>query len=325
MISRAAVQAVLALGLLAVSLAAEAQQDRVYRVGVILQGGPYVDTVNGLRDGLRELGLEEGKQLVLDIRDTKSNLKAVEAAARSLEAQKVDVIYAVGTSTTLAVKRATTRVPIVFYAGTDPVGVGLVQSFREPGGRLTGIHGQMTDLTAKRVEILKEMIPKLRRVVTFYNPDNPVAQLSLKFAREATRQLKMELVEHKVTSVEELRAGLDALRPREADAFVLVSDGMVISQTDLVVKVTNAKRLPAILSYSAAVTKGALASYGESNYTLGRFSAKHVQRVLLGADPGTLPVEQLNRPQFVVSLKAAKALGLTIPPSVLLRADQVIE
>ena len=135
----------------------------------------------------------------------------------------------------------------------------------------------------------------------------------------------LELVEHKVTSVEELRAGLDALRPREADAFVLVSDGMVISQTDLVVKVTNAKRLPAILSYSAAVTKGALASYGESNYTLGRFSAKHVQRVLLGADPGNLPVEQLNRPQFVVSLKAAKALGLTIPPSVLLRADQVIE
>src|SRR5437879_4086018 len=100
------------------------------------------------------------------------------------------------------------------------------------------------------------MLPKLRRVVTFYNPDNPVAQLSLKFAREAIRQLKMELVEHKVTSVEELRAGLDALRPGEADAFVLVSDGMVISQTDLVVEVTNAKRLPAILSYSAAAVSG---------------------------------------------------------------------
>src|SRR5215470_16041579 len=179
-------------------LGAEAQQDRIYRVGVIHQGGPYVDTVNGLRDGLRELGLEEGKQLVLEIRDTKSNPKAIEAAARSMEAQKVDVIYAVGTSTTLAVKRATTRVPIVFYAGTDPVGLGLVQSFREPGGRLTGIHGQMTDLTAKRVEILKEMIPKLRRVVTFYNPGNPVARRSLEFAREATRRLKMELVEHAV-------------------------------------------------------------------------------------------------------------------------------
>ncbi len=312
-------------GLLAAPLIAGAQQARVYRIGVILQGGPYSAAIDGLRDGLREVGLEEGKQFILHVRDTKGDLKLVEAAARSLEDQKVDLIYTLGASVTLAAKRATKSVPIVFYAGTDPVAVGLVESFHKPGGRLTGIHGQFTDLTAKRLELLKEMIPRLRRVVTFYSPDNPAARQSLKLARDAARQLKVELVERPVASVEELRAGLRALRPGEADAFFPVSDAMVVSQEELIIDTARAKRLPMMLSYKDNIAKGALASYGESYYELGRLSAKHVQRVLLGADPGDLPVEQLDRVHFVINLKNAKALGLTIPQSLLLRADQVIE
>jgi putative tryptophan/tyrosine transport system substrate-binding protein len=142
----------LILALLAAPLAVEAQQARVYRVGVVLQGGLYFSAIDGLRDGLRELGLEEGKQLVFHVRDGKSDLKSVEAAARSLEGEKVDLIYAVTTSVTLAAKRATKSVPIVFYAGTDPVSVGLIESFRKPGGRLTGIAGQFSGLTGKRLE-----------------------------------------------------------------------------------------------------------------------------------------------------------------------------
>jgi putative ABC transport system substrate-binding protein len=310
---------------LAAPLAAEAQQARVYRIGVILQGGPYFAAIDGLRDGLRELGLEEGKQFVLLVRDTKGDLKSVEAAARSLEEQKVDLIYALGTSVTLAAKRATKSVPIVFYAGTDPVAVGLVESFRKPGGRLTGVNGQFTDLTAKRLELLKEMIPRLRRAVTFYSPDNPAAQRSMKIARDAARQLKLELVERPVASVEELRAGLRALRPGEADAFFFVGDAMVNSQEELIIDTARAKRLPTMLPYQGNVAKGALASYGESYYALGRLSAKHVQRVLLGANLGDLPVEQLNRIHFVINLKTAKALGITIPQSLLQRADQIIE
>ncbi len=236
-----------------------------------------------------------------------------------------DVTYAGAQSVRLGPKRGKRTVPIVFYAGADPVSVGLVQSFRKPGGRLTGIHGQFTDLTAKRLELLKAMIPKLRRVVTFYSPDNPAAQQSVKLARDAARRLKVKLVEHPVASVAELRAGLDALQPGEADAFFLVSDAMVVSQTDRIVEATRAKRLPAMLTYKDAVTKGALASYGESYHTLGRLSAKQVQRILQGADPGTMPVEQLDRPQFFINLKTAKALGLTIPQSVLARADEVIQ
>jgi len=315
----------LTLGTLAAPLAAEAQQGRLYRVGVVLQGGVYSAVIDGLRDGLKELGLEEGKQLVLLVHDAKGDLKLVEAAARTLEAEKVDLIYAIATSVTLAAKRATTRVPIVFYAGTDPVTVGLVQSFRKPGGRLTGVHGQLNDLTAKRLEFLKEMIPSLRRVVTFYNPDNPAAQQSVKFARDAARRLRVALVERPVTSAEELRTAVAAFRPMEADAYFHVSDAMVVSQTDLLVEAVKANRLPAMFTTKDAVTKGGLAAYGESYHALGRLSAKQVQRVLLGADPGTLPVEQLDRPQFFINLKTAKALGLTIPQSILVRADQLIE
>jgi len=206
----------LILALFAMPLSVEAQQARVERVGVVLHGGPHSSTIDGLRDGLRELGLEEGKQFLLHVRDAKGDLKSVEAAARSLEGEKVDLIYAVTTSVTLAAKRATKRVPIVFYAGTDPVSVGLVASFRKPGGRLTGIHSQGAGLTGKRLELLKEMVPRLRRVVTFYNPDNPAAQQSVKIARDAARQLKRELVERPVASVEELRAGLRALRPHQS-------------------------------------------------------------------------------------------------------------
>jgi putative tryptophan/tyrosine transport system substrate-binding protein len=312
------------LTLLAGPLGLEAQQTRVYRVGIVMQGGPYNAAIDGLRDGLKELGLEEGKQLVLQVRDTRGDLKSVEAAARSLEGEKVDLIYAVSTSVTLGTKRATKTVPIVFYAGADPVAAGLVQSFRKPGGRLTGIYG-VTDIIPKRLELLKEMIPSLRRVVTFYSPGNPVAQRSMKMAREAARQLKVELVERPVGSVEELRAGLRALRPGDADAMFYVSDAMVTSQNDAVIEIATAKRLPTMLQEHGAVEKGALASYGGSFYAFGRFSAKHVHRVLLGADPAELPVEQLDRLHLAINLKTAKAIGLTIPPTVLARADELIE
>jgi putative tryptophan/tyrosine transport system substrate-binding protein len=210
----------LILAVVAVALRGEAQQAGVHRVGIVHQGGAYSQAVDGLRVGLRELGLEEGKQYVLHLSDTKGDLTSVEAAARSLEAEKVDVIVALATSVTLAVKRATKGVPIVFYAGSDPVAVGLVESFRKPGGRLTGIHGWGTDITAKRLELLTELVPRLRRVVTFYNPGNPAAQQVVESARDAARQLKVELVERRVASVEELRMGLRALRPGESDAYL---------------------------------------------------------------------------------------------------------
>ncbi len=246
-------------GLFAAPLAAEAQPARVYRVGVILQGGAYSGAVDGLRKGLAELGLEEGKQFILHVREGRGDLKVVEQAAGVLEREKVDLIYSVGTSVTLAVKRATKTVPIVFYAGADPVSFGLVESFRKPGGRLTGVYsGFSTDLTAKRLELLKEMVPRFRRIVMFYNPDNPVAERGMEAARDAARQLRVELVEHRVASVEELRAGLRALRAGEADAYCNSPDGMVTSQTAVVIDTARAKKLPTMFSEQDSVVKGGL-------------------------------------------------------------------
>ena len=322
---RVVLAGLLGLVLLAAPLVTEAQQPRVYQIGVVLHGGPYFGDIEGLRDGLKERGLVEAKHFVLRVRDTKGDVTLVESAARTLEEQKVDLIYAITTSVTLAVKQATKSVPIVFYSGTDPVAIGLVESFRRPGGRLTGVYGRFTELTAKRLELLKEMIPKLRRVAIFYSPDNPAAQVSMRIARDAAGRLKVKLVERPVDSVDMLRAGLRALRPGDVDAFIYASDAMIVSQEELLLETSRAKKLPTMLSYQGNVSKGALASYGENRVTLGRLAAQRVQRVLLGANPGDVPIEQLDKLHFVVNLKTARALGLTIPRSVLARADEMIE
>ena len=320
---RESLLALLALG--STPLVIEAQQGRVYRVGVITLGGTYSAAIDGLREGLRELGLEEGKQFVLHVRDTKGDRTLVEAAARSLEEEKVDLVYALGTSNAVAAQRATKKVPIVFYAGSNPVAAGLVESYRKPGGRLTGVYGQFTDATPKRLELLKAIVPRLARVVTFFDPRNPVTERSAKITRDAARQLKVELIEKPVASVEELRAALRALRPGEADAFLYVPDTIVTSQTELIVEAASAKRLPTMFTSRESVVQGGLASYGTSLLTIGKLSAKHVQCILLGADPGSLPVELIDRAYFIINLKTARALGLTIPQSVLVRADEVLQ
>jgi putative ABC transport system substrate-binding protein len=168
------------------------------------------------------------------------------------------------------------------------------------------------------------MVPRLRRVVTFYRPENPVYQQNARIARDAARRLQVELVEWRIASVEELRAGLRALRAGEADAL-LVIDAVMTSQSEVIIETGGSKRLPTMFQDRGIVAKGALASYGVDYYAAGRLSAKQVQRILLGADPGDLPVEQVDSFHFGINLKTAKALGLTIPQSVLIRADEVIE
>jgi putative ABC transport system substrate-binding protein len=304
---------------------AQAQQAKIYRVGVILEGGPFYAVVDGLKDGLRELGFEEGKHYLLQIRDLKGVRKAADETARSLEREKVNLIYVIATSPAVAAKRATAEVPIVFVVGSDPTVAGLVESFARPGGRVTGVHFLSSDLTAKRLEILKEILPELHRVVTFYDPSNEVALRAAKSAREAARQLKVEVVERQVASVEELRLGLSALKADEADAYFYINDAMMASQAQSVIDAARAKKLPTMFQEPSLVAQGALVSYGVSYHEVGRLSAKYVQRVLAGTSPQNLPVEMLNRLGLAVNLKTAKELGLTIPQAVLLRADKIIE
>src|SRR5437870_9280244 len=304
---------------------AEAQQPKVYRVGVLLPGVAWYEIIDGLRVGLKELGLEEGKQFVLEIRDTKGDLKAAEEAARNLEQEKVNLIYTTRTSVTIAAKRATADIPIVFCAGTDPVVLGLVESFAKPGGRLTGVYEPGTDLTGKRLEILKEMLPKLSRVVTVYNPNNRVAVEAAALARQAAKQFGVQLIERHATSVEELRQRVEALKAKEADAYFYTSDSMVTSQAQLVVDTATSKKLPTMFSEQSLVAMGGLASYGQNFHEVGRLSAKNVQKVMTGGQPRDMRVETVDKFELVINLKAAKQIGLTIPPNVRASADRVIK
>ena len=174
--------------LLALCPSANAQQ-KVYRIGVVFPGGPMSETVDGLRKGMKELGFEEGKQFTLTIRDTRGDVKATADAAKAFEQEKVNLIYAIATTVITAAKEATQNVPIVFSIGSDPVALGLVNDFAKPGGRLTGVHYLVKDLTAKRLEILKEMLPKISRVVAFFDPTTRVAADGAALAREEAKRL----------------------------------------------------------------------------------------------------------------------------------------
>jgi putative tryptophan/tyrosine transport system substrate-binding protein len=314
-----------ASGVLAAPLSAFAKQAKAYRVGVILEGGPYYAAVDGLKDGLKELGFTEGKQYVLAIGDLRGDRRAAEAAARSLEREKVDLIYSIGTSVTTVAKRATTEVPIVFAVGEDPVIAGLADSFAKPGGRLTGVFNQSASIEAKRLQILKLVLPDLHRVVTFYDPSSAPAVASAKSSREAANQLRVEIVERQVASTEELRRGFEALQPREVDAYYHTLDGMVLSQAQFIIDMAKTKRLPTMFTYPDLVKQGALVGYGVSFGEVGRLSAKYVQRILTGTNPRSLPVESVSRVELVVNLKTAREIGVIIPQEVRLRADKIIE
>jgi putative ABC transport system substrate-binding protein len=301
------------------------QQTKPARVGVLLQGGAGYEVIDGLRQGLKELGYVEGKQLVLDIRDSKGDLKAVEEAARNLEREKVKLIYAFASSVVTVAKKVTTEVPIVFTVGSDPVAGGLVESFAQPGGRLTGVHFLLSDLTGKRLEILKELLPKLRTVWTVYDPANKIAKEAAQLAREEAKRLGLKFIERHVSSVEEIRSAVKALKAGEADAFFFISDAMVGSQSQFIIDAAPTKKLATMFQEGGLVTKGALASYGQSYYELGRLSAKYVQKILGGARPRDLRIETVEDVELAINLKTAKQLGLTIPPNVLARANKVIK
>ena len=315
----------LAAGALAAPLGARAQAKGVPRVGVILYSDAYAPVVEGLRAGLKALGAVEGRHFVIDTRDGKGDVKAIEAAARVFERERAALIYSVPTSATTVVMRATTEIPVVFCVGTDPIATGFVQSYAKPGGRLTGVHYLTVDLTPKRLELLKDLLPKLARVVTFYNPHNPAAQLSARSAREAAKKLGVQLIERHVRSQAEVRAALGALRPGEADAIFFVADVLLTVHFDIVIERAKAIRMPTMVFDVTLAERGALVSYGVNLREVGRQSANHVQRMLAGARPGDLPVENVTHLTFALNRRTAKEIGVAVPPAMIVRFDRVIE
>ena len=312
------------VGVLAAPLAARAQQPaRVWRIGLFHVGLDHVPpALHGLREGLKELGYEESKNLRWDFRNLPDE-SAAQGTAREFVREKVDVIVAFENQTVRAAKAATSEVPILFlHVLTDPVGEGFVQSLAHPGGNITGIFG---DVPGKRVELLKEVVPNLDRLLLLFDPTDHTALQELTALRAAATALKLRLVERAAVTQGDIERVFMPVRRENIQAIVVVS-GLVTKFPSLVIHLAAERRLPIPGHRKEWAEQGALFSYGANYFSVGRIdAARLVDRLLKGTKPADLPVEQIARLELVINLKTAKALGLKIPQSLLLRADQLIE
>jgi ABC-type uncharacterized transport system substrate-binding protein len=311
--------------LLAAPLAAGAQPaQKVYRIGVLgTQDGP---NTNVLRQGLRALGYEEGRNLVIEFRWYEGNVDRLPGLAAELVSLKLDVISASGPQAAATVKAATTRIPVVFLFVADPVGLGLVSSLAHPGGNVTGLSTLVPEgFTGKQLELLKEAVPWATRMAVLVNPTNAMHRLSLRETVGLAEKLNVKLQILEARTLGELENAFEAATRARADAIQVYGDALTSVHRIRIAELAAQARLPAIYLFKDIVAAGGLMAYGPNTADIVRRSAAYVDKILKGTKPGDLPVEQPTKFELVINLKTAKAIGLTIPPSLLLRADQVIE
>ena len=327
MIIRAALAVALALGVLADPLAAEAQQaGMMWRIGY-LQTPPASTTPirDAFRQGLRDLGYVEGRNLVIEFRDAGAKPERLAALASELVRLKVDVIVATGTQAISAAKQATSVIPIVMTVSGDAVGTGLVASLARPSGNVTGLTLITPESAGKRLELLKEAFPRTSRVAVLWNPTDPPRLLEYKQTQDAAKLLGLMLQSVEVRSSEELEGAFSAITRGAADALVTFSDPLTAVFRKRIVEFAATSRLPAMYGRREEVEDGGLMSYAPNFADLFRRAATYVDKILKGAKPADLTVEQPTKFELVINLKTAKVLGLTIPPSLLVRADEVIQ
>ena len=318
----------LAGGLLAPPLAAGAQQaGKVHRIGFLGNSTQTLEAnlVRPFRDGFRDLGYVEGRDLVIEYRWAEGQYERFPALIAELIALKVDVIVTAGTPAALAVRRATTTIPLVMVAVGDPVGSGLVKSLAHPGGTLTGLVSIAPDLEGKRLQLLTEVVPRLSFVAFLLNPANAFHVTSEKQARAAAKAFNLKLEFFPVRAEPEFDRAFQAMSSKRPGALIMLADRLFLHHRAQIVEFAAQNRLPTVYAYRELVEAGGLMSFGPSYPDMHRRAAYFVDRILKGAKPAELPMEQPSKFELIINLKTAKALGLTISPSVLQRADQVIE
>jgi ABC-type uncharacterized transport system substrate-binding protein len=302
-----------------------AQPTRLVKIGALTESWGPTPAIVGLRDGLQDLGYRENKDFTIGVRFTEGKAEELPAAARDLVRHKVAVIVTTESGTAAkAAQLATTHTPIVFIGSGDPVGLGLVQSFPRPGGNITGVADLDIELVPKRMQIFRELVPGLKRVLVPYDATNSDAVAQLPVHREAARRLGLTLVEKPVRGEEEARAAITGLRKGEADGIFTLRF-LTANIPGFILEIAPRGVMPTMFHVPFFVERGGLASYSADTYELGKQAARLVEKIMKGAKPADLPVEQPRKFELVINLKTAKSLGLTIPTSVLLRADRVIE
>ena len=316
---------ILALGVLAAPLAADAQPaGKVPRIGILNPGSPS-SIHDRLREGLRDLGYVEGQNLVIEYRWAEGKDDRLPDLAAELVRLKVDLIVADGTPATLAAKRATSTIPIVMTSTGDPIRTGLVASLARPGGNITGISLFAPEVVGKQLELLKEVVPKLARVAVLRNPDNPVSAFLLREAEVAARVLRVQVQILEVRNTNDFERAFSTMTREHADALLVLGDFLFVLHRTRLADLAAKRHLPMMFGSREIAAAGGLMAYGPNLGDVFYRAATYIDKILKGAKAAELPVEQPMKFVLVVNLRTAKALGLTIPQSVLVRADEVIK
>ncbi len=327
-IVRLAIAVVLPLLATPLDTAAAQPREKGFRGGYLSPGSSSdparLRRFEAFRQGLRELGYVEGQSIAIEPRWAEGNYDRYPALAADLIRLKVDVIVTVGGAATQAAQQATRTIPIVMSVVIDPLGGGLVPSLARPGGNVTGL-SVMAELVGKQLEVLKEVVPKLSRVAVLWNPANPGSAPQLREAEVAARTLALRLQTLEARVPQEIDSAFAAMTREQAGGLVILADAIFTNQVRQIAELAMKSRLPSIYGLREYVEAGGLMVYSPNTLELERRAATYVDKILKGAKPAALPIQQPTTFDFVLNLKTAKVLGLTIPRSVLLRADQVIE
>ena len=309
--------------------AAAQRAEKAPRVGYLTPGS-HADQgrqrrFEALRQGLRELGYVEGKNIAIESRWAEGQYERYPALAADLVRSKVDVIVAVGGAAAQAAQQATRTIPIVMVAVNDPLGSGLVSSLAHPGGNVTGTSFMAPDLVGKQFEVLKELVPKVSRVALLKNPGNPASASQVREAEAAERALGVRLQTLEARNPQEIDSAFAAMTRERAGALLIFADGIFLNQRRQIAELATERRLPAVYGSMQHAEAGGLLAFSANLFDLERRAAVYVDKILKGARPGDLPVEQPTKLELAVNLRAAKAVGSAIPPSLLQRADRVID
>ncbi len=318
----------LALGILSAPLSSAAQQGgKVPRIGFLGGASPSAaaNLVDGFRQGLRDLGYVEGQNIAIEYRFAEGRLERLPDLAADLVRLRVDVIFAPNAAAALAAKNATTTIPIVMALPGDPVGLGLVASLGRPGGNITGMSNVAVELGPKQLQLLKQAVPRVSRVAVLWNPANRSHGLSVREAEVAARSLGVQVQSLEARGPDDFDNAFAAITRERAGALLVLGDALFLQHRTRIVGLVAKSRLPAMYGMREFVDAGGLMSYAANFADLFRRAATHVDKILKGAKPADLPVEQPTKFELVINLKAAKSLGISIPQSVLIRADQVIQ
>ena len=327
MIIRAALRVVLALGVLAAPLAVEAQQaTKVWRVGYLGYAHPTeARDLETFRQRLRDLGYVEGKNVVIESRLVEASVERLPALAAELVSLKLDVIAAAGNQTIVALKQATRTIPIVMITAGDPVGAGLVSSLAHPGGNVTGLSNLAEGVSAKWFELLTQAVPGITGLGVLMVPNSPAHVTFFRDIKMAGQRTRIAVVGVEARGRDEIEPAFAALTKARAQGLIVLPHPVTLTHQTHIVELAARNRLPTMYPWQEFTESGGLMAYSPNRTEMYRSSATIVDKILRGAKPADLPIEQPTKFELVINLKAAKALGLTIPRSLLLRADQVIE